>query len=457
MIGHDSTAGFAQYLNQPSDRDSALVTVLKNLGAIPFVLTNVPQCMMSLGCSNPIYGSTTNPFDSTRSPGGSSGGEGALISLRGSPLGIGTDVGGSVRVPAHFCGIFALKPTVARMAQGGRRSAVPGLTAVQGTAGPMGADVESLLAFCRGVWSPDAANSMFEQNPYVVPLPFNEEIFTSETKLKIGYYDFDGFLEATPSCRRAVQVAVGALKAAGHTVVPFCPPDVAHMYRLYVASIFPDAGECVAATFADDLIDPYHKDFFEYLSMSAETKRMKGKFFSKSSTRMAAPFVGYAQNTSELRLTFERLAVYREKFVAQWLDAKLDCVICPVLATPALPVDVPPKMFYGGWSYCALYNALDFPSGVLPVINVDSEDERMLAHYKSTDLISRTVKEGAQGSVGLPVGVQVVGLPYREEICLRVMKELEAALKPEKTFADELKVKSYSDAVKATNDDEVEP
>lgn len=429
MKGHDATAGFAQYLNQPSDRDSALVTVLKSLGAIPFVLTNVPQSMMSIGCSNPIYGVTTNPFDSGRTAGGSSGGEGALLGLRGSPLGIGTDVGGSVRIPAHFCGVYSLKPTVARMPQGGRRGAMPGLTAIQGTAGPMGVDVDSLVWFCRGVWSSDPNNITFERNPYVAPLPFNEDLFAAKSPLTIGYYEWDGFLEPTPACRRAVQVAKMALEAAGHTVVPFTPPNVSFLYRLYIASLIPDGGAYLSATFKKDIIDPFHKRLAHYFGLSLKKKRFIGWVMSKFSIRDSIPYTCHAQSTPEMRRIFELLLSYREQFVNFWLDSGLDCVLCPVHAASALPNDITPNMFLGGWSYCALYNALDFPSGVLPVCTVSREDDQNLESYQANDYISGLIKNGAKSSAGLPVGVQIVGLPFREEVCLRVMKDLENALK----------------------------
>ena len=93
---------------------------MKELGAVPFCITNFPQTMYSFGSSNPIYGLTTNPYDKRRSPGGSSSGEGALIAQGGSILGLGTDVGGSLRIPSHFCGIVTLKPTTNRIFEGGR-------------------------------------------------------------------------------------------------------------------------------------------------------------------------------------------------------------------------------------------------------------------------------------------------------------------------------------------------
>ena len=95
---------------------------MRQLGAVPFCLTNLPQTMKSYACSNPIFGTTTHPLDKTRTPGGSSGGEACLIAMGGSILGLGSDIGGSLRIPAHFCGISALKPTHGRIVVRGERT-----------------------------------------------------------------------------------------------------------------------------------------------------------------------------------------------------------------------------------------------------------------------------------------------------------------------------------------------
>ncbi|ETN79543.1 Amidase [Necator americanus] len=107
--GYDTTRGLAQDVSKPSDFDSVLVQQIKLLGFIPFVQTNVSQLLMSYGCSNPIYGATSSPLDSSRTSGGSSGGESALLAANGSVIGIGGDVGGSIRVPCHFTGTAGIK------------------------------------------------------------------------------------------------------------------------------------------------------------------------------------------------------------------------------------------------------------------------------------------------------------------------------------------------------------
>ncbi|ROL41638.1 Fatty-acid amide hydrolase 1 [Anabarilius grahami] len=113
--GHDSSCGVVSKLDQPVVMDSVVVRVLKKQGAIPFIKTNIPQGLLNYDCSNPIYGQTLNPCNLQKTPGGSSGGEGALIGGGGSILGLGTDIGGSIRIPSSFCGICGFKPTSKRL------------------------------------------------------------------------------------------------------------------------------------------------------------------------------------------------------------------------------------------------------------------------------------------------------------------------------------------------------
>jgi Asp-tRNA(Asn)/Glu-tRNA(Gln) amidotransferase A subunit family amidase len=126
VAGYDSTFGVGKRLGFPATRDALLVHVARSLGAVPFCKTNVPQTMLSFCCGNPIYGLTGNPHDVDRTCGGSSGGEGALLAAGGSCLGLGTDIGGSVRIPAHFSGCVGFKPTIARISRKGAQGATPG-------------------------------------------------------------------------------------------------------------------------------------------------------------------------------------------------------------------------------------------------------------------------------------------------------------------------------------------
>ncbi|KAI6063989.1 Vitamin D3 hydroxylase-associated protein-like protein [Aix galericulata] len=223
-IGHKgqlSTCGLVQYLGTPEQEDSVLVKVLKRQGAIPFAKTNVPQSLFNLfagfllsyDCSNTIFGQTLNPLNHQKTPGGSSGGEGALIAGGGSILGIGSDVGGSIRLPSSFCGLCGLKPTAKRLSLSGVNGPVSGILSVPSALGPMARDVDSLALCMKAL----LCEEMFRLDPTVPPIPFNEEVYSSSAPLRVGYYDTDGFFPLPPCMRRAVRETREALQAAGHT------------------------------------------------------------------------------------------------------------------------------------------------------------------------------------------------------------------------------------------------
>ncbi|NXT99130.1 VDHAP protein, partial [Buphagus erythrorhynchus] len=171
--GHISSGGMVKFLGQVKEEDSVIVQVLKHQGGIPFVKTNIPQTMINYDCSNPIFGQTLNPLNPQKSPGGSSGGEGALIAGGGSVLGIGSDVAGSIRLPSSFCGLCGLKPT------GNRLSTIPPgcsdrpfVLTVTGMLGPMARDVDSLALCMKAL----LCQEMFQLDPTVPPIPFDEQV-----------------------------------------------------------------------------------------------------------------------------------------------------------------------------------------------------------------------------------------------------------------------------------------
>ncbi|NWR14313.1 VDHAP protein, partial [Emberiza fucata] len=162
--GHISSGGMVKFLGQVKEEDSVIVQVLKHMGGIPFVKTNIPQTMINYDCSNPIFGQTLNPLNPQRGPGGSSGGEGALIAGGGSILGMGSDVAGSIRLPSSFCGLCGPKPTGNRIS--------PFVLTVTGVLGPMAQDVESLALCMKAL----PCQEMFQLEPSVPPIPFNDQV-----------------------------------------------------------------------------------------------------------------------------------------------------------------------------------------------------------------------------------------------------------------------------------------
>jgi len=271
VAGGDCTLGTARLALQPHEADGLLVSALRDAGAVPFAKTCVPQSLLVPETVSPLFGTTLNPYNTTRVPGGSSGGEAALLAAGGSVVGIGTDVGGSVRIPAHcWCvccscarsrshapddahrsldnsprargvdsGLTAIKPTSARISKLGHLSTVRGQEGIASCAGPISVSVEGLAAVLR-VWLSPA---VFERDPTLPPLPFDEAAFRSTRPLRFGFYVADGFHPPSNAIQRAVRETADRLRAAGHTVVefPIQEFDLGAVVEYYYAMIGADA------------------------------------------------------------------------------------------------------------------------------------------------------------------------------------------------------------------------
>ncbi|XP_039340934.1 vitamin D3 hydroxylase-associated protein-like [Mauremys reevesii] len=429
--GHVSTSGLVQFLGRAEEEDSVIVQVLKRQGAIPFVKTNVPQSMINYDCSNLIFGRTVNPLNHKKSPGGSSGGEGALIAGGGSILGFGTDVAGSIRLPSSFCGLCGLKPTGNRLSTHGLASPIAGMKSVTGMVGPMARDVDSLALCMRALLCDD----MFRLDPTVPPLPFNEEVYSSSVSLRIGYYDGDGYFQPSPSMRRAVQETKKLLQEAGHTLVPFTPPRIDYVVdELFTRGLFSDGAANLLDKFKGDIVDPTLKSQINCYRLPILVKKILALILKPVYPRIARDLnalcgVGSAKNLWKHHVA---VAAYRTEFIAKWRKLELDVMLCPALG-PAFNKGYPGKLFAAS-SYTNLYNVLNFPAGVVPVSAVTEADEEELKNYKGHygDPWDKRLREAVEGAVGLPVAVQCVALPWQEELCLRFMKEVETLARERK-------------------------
>ncbi|XP_071421002.1 vitamin D3 hydroxylase-associated protein-like [Pithys albifrons albifrons] len=422
--GHLSTCGLVQYLDTVMKEDSVLVKVLKRQGAIPFAMTNVPQSLFSYDCSNPIFGQTLNPFNHQKSPGGSSGGEGALIAAGGSILGIGSDVGGSIRLPSSFCGLCGLKPTAERLSLSGVTGPVNGILAVPCAMGPMARDVDSLALCMRAL----LCEEMFQLDPTVPPIPFNGEVYCSSTPLRVGYYDTDGYFPLPPCMRRAVKETRSALQAAGHQLVPFSPPRIPHvMTELFMKTFYADGGRAWLDVFTGNIVDPSLKAQVNTCKIPRVVKKLLALLLKPLFPRLADYLSSLSGMSSvkEMWNHHHQIQAYRSEFITRWKELHLDVVLCPILG-PAFTAGYPGKLLTA-ISSTMLYNVLNFPAGVVPVSTVTEADEEELKLYQGCcdDPWDRTLKQAVSGAVGMPVAVQCVALPWQEELCLRFMKEVE--------------------------------
>ncbi|KAG8550078.1 hypothetical protein GDO81_028960 [Engystomops pustulosus] len=344
--GHPSTCGLVQYLDVLDKEDSVMVSVLKKQGAIVFAKTNVPQTLLCYETSNPIYGLTVNPHNRAKGAGGSSGGEGALIVAGGSILGIGTDLGGSIRLPSSFCGIPGFKPTPERMSLGGVRSCIDGMTAVPLCIGPMARDVDSLVLSMKAFW----CDKMFHLDPSIPPICFNEETFSSISSLRIGYYEEDGYFQPNPGMRRVLLEAKQLLEAAGHQLVPFRPPRVNTIYEMFIKAMVGDGGRTLADKFNNNVVDPNLADSYLMYTMPRVLKRLLGFLLRPIFPRISSHIYSACGPRSLKDHWAERIELedYRDEFIREWRRLSLDVVLCPMLS-PAFNIGYPGKMLGNIW------------------------------------------------------------------------------------------------------------
>ncbi|XP_035689615.1 fatty-acid amide hydrolase 1-like [Branchiostoma floridae] len=423
--GMVTTMGVTKYLGTPAGEDAVIVQVLRKQGAVPFVKTNVPQGLVNFSCSNPVFGTTVNPLDPTRSPGGSSGGEAALIRAGGSVLGFGTDGAGSVRGPAHFCGICGFKPTALRISGRGLSKTYPGLPGVISSPGLLARDVDSLALGLKALLVPD----MFQLDPRVVPIPFQQETYEDNQPMRIGYFTTLPCCPPTPSMGRAVIMAKEALEKAGHTLVAFDPPDDSRaLIDLTTRLMTADNGETVSKKWLkDEVIHEYLEKQVPLLKMPHFLRKIQG-FLLKPFWPRVAKMISHRLIGSifDLWQRLEEREKYKEQFQNELKKKDIDVLLCPAFGMPACKPEHA-GMAVGALAYCSIFNLLDFPAGVVPVTMVTEEDDRLLDdwHGYGNDLMDKIIKETTRGAVGLPVAVQCVALPWQEEKCLRLMKEVE--------------------------------
>lgn len=215
--GKDSTVGFTSLVNKPAEYNATLVDILQELGAVRYCKTNVPTAMMIAESVNNTFGRTVNPLNRALTSGGSSGGESALIAFGGSPLGVGTDIGGSLRIPAACTGIFTLRPSHGRFTTQRCRSGLAGQEAVKSVNGPMGRTLEDIAMYSKAVI--DAKPWLID--PTMLPMPWQPA--EQKQKLKIAVMWNDAICLPTPPVARALKETVQKLKNAGHELVEWDP------------------------------------------------------------------------------------------------------------------------------------------------------------------------------------------------------------------------------------------
>lgn len=214
---HPSSIGIAAYAEEATTEQSIIVKMMEDLGAVSYVKTNVPTAMLMGETINNVWGETRNPIHKKLTPGGSSGGEGAILAFRASPLGIGTDIGGSIRIPGAYGHLYALKPSLGRFPTWGAKPAIKGQDLIASVSGPMSTSLQAIRFFSETVLSDWAAP--WTLDPKMVPIPWRRNILQRRPQKFALYPCNDGIVTCHPPVERALKMTARALRAAGHTVV----------------------------------------------------------------------------------------------------------------------------------------------------------------------------------------------------------------------------------------------
>lgn len=429
IAGTPSTEGVHRFAGELLPADNPLVARLRRAGAIVLGKTNVPQLMLMHETDNPLYGRTQNPWDLDRAPGGSSGGEAAIVAAGGSPLGLGNDLGGSIRFPAHSCGIFGIKPTSGRLTNRAVRDNLHGMHAIVPQSGPLARSVDDLTLALRILSEPAAA--AFE--PDETPVPLGDPAAVDVASLRIGIWTDNGHFPASPALCRAVNEAANALRARGAHVEPFEPHDMSRAVELFIGCTSADGAAGVLRILGSSPRDWRMRRliFFDRLprfvrSAIAALMRMLGQ----RRTAELLDMIGARSADGYWQLAAAR-AAYAEAFLEKQSAARLDAILCPPHALPALRHGSTEHLtLVAGNCYWA--NLLGVPAGVAPITRVRPDEET--ARSPSRDLVDRTASAVERGSAGLPVGVQVAARPWREDVVLAILAALEADCRPRPDF-----------------------
>ena len=421
LTGTPSTFGLAARAGHMAAADDPYVARLRAAGAIVLGKTNVAQLLMSIESNNPVYGRTNNPWNEERSPGGSSGGEGAIVAAGGSALGLGTDIGGSARVPAAFCGIVGYKPTQGRTPDEGRGSFSIGQRAIVSQVGVLARSVDD-VALALGVITGAPASAL---EP---PITLGDSRAVDVGALRVAVYEDDGIFPAAPAMRRAVREGAQLLAAAGARVTTWSPPDLQQAMALFFGLLSADRGRGLQTLLRGEKVDPNIAPMMMMAtkprSAIAAFRALLGALGQRRTADMIAAF-GYGDTHHYWQLAEAQLD-YRRRFLdALDRDAggPFDLVLTPPCALPAFTHGAARDLGLAG-SYSLLPNVLGFPAGVVPVTQVRADEAGTRA--ASRDTVERAAARVDRDSAGLPAGVQVIARPWRDDVALAALRAIEA-------------------------------
>jgi len=362
LISTGGTRGRANFV--PSE-DATVVSRLRSAGAILLGKTNTSELTLTYNTNNLIYGQTNNPYDLSRSPGGSSGGAAAIVAAGGAAFDIGSDYGGSLRFPSHCCGIATIKPTSGCVPRTGHVLPFGGVLDSFQQVGPLTRFVDDLSMILPIIAGPDYVD------PGIVPMVLNDPNEVDLTGLRVAFHTDNGIISPSPDTDKVIRETAARLDSEGLIVSEIRPCGIEQSYELMIKLLSADGG--------------------------ASIRRLLDDAGTKDHT---LPWLGLAAPVDATR--FDRLIMEWFRFQSTMLSffKDYDVILSPVNALPAMPHGSMAGADLEVFSYTMTYNLTGWPAAVV---------------------------RGGTSPEGLPVGVQIVTHPWREDVALAVAGYLEKA------------------------------
>ncbi|BGO88561.1 hypothetical protein NBRC10512_004647 [Rhodotorula toruloides] len=377
--GEEMNLCYVGWVGRIAKKNSAMAECLLRSGAVLYCFTNMPQALMSGETVCNLHGRTTNPHNRALAAGGSSGGEGALVALHGSPIGIGSDIGGSVRIPCAFNGLYGLRPSFERMPYGGSTNSTEGFTVIPLVLSAMSSSLDSVKLFFKAAldaepWSP----------------------------LCFGFISHNGIAKPDPPYLRALETMKKALLAKGHKVIDYTPVDAAKGSSILTKPFLADGGEAIATQCA-----------------------------TSGEPLMEGAFKGVVKPPAVSTYAFWQLCRDRRDYIAEQLAAwertkELTGTGCPVVALISPPAPYP-SFRHGDLQdifYTGICNLCDYPAAVFPVTKVDPAVDIKAEPYDFASDFDKINYERYDAEVyrDAPVALQLIGRKGEDEAVIKMME-----------------------------------
>jgi Asp-tRNA(Asn)/Glu-tRNA(Gln) amidotransferase A subunit family amidase len=421
VAGLPTTFGIARLANRRVATDGRMVAALRDAGAIVLGKTNVPPALGAIETDNAMFGRTNNPWDVARTPGGSSGADAALVAAAGVPVSLAADFGGSLRIPAAWCGVCTLVPTVRRLPID-RPPIRTGASLELAQAGPFARTTADVALALRAMVDAIVARPT-DTNP---PVPWRDPPESGVTGLRVALLpEVDGFTPS-PAIRRALEEAATALRSAGAVVEAWdSAPDTGEAIAIAMRAFTADGGAWLRQLLDGEKPHPLIKQDVQATSLPNPVLRVLAGTLNASGQQRAARILRHVRKGSarELMDVLGDRMTYGESFMAALDAGGFDLLLAPATPVPAVPHGLSAKL-PDVHTPSVLFTTLNLPAGVVPVTQVRPGEEN--DRPDSRDSALRAARTAEQGSAGLPVGVQIVARHWREDLVLASMAAIEA-------------------------------